>query len=106
MLVAGITLAALAIPATMGYTRIAGRPVTTGFEHDPDPDRRVRDLGVLQAPGGHFNHYPWAVYYAFSSASISSASATMTTPRASVIFAAADAVRGVPTIGATAIRMS
>ena len=43
----------------MGYTRIAGRPVTTGFGHDPDPDRRVRDLGVLQAPGGHFNHYPW-----------------------------------------------
>jgi hypothetical protein len=45
-------------------------------------------------------------YSSASSASSSASSATMTIPSASVIFTAADTVRGVPTIGATATRMS
>jgi hypothetical protein len=48
--VAGITLAALAIPEVMGYTKIAGMPVITGLYNDPDPDRGVRALRLVQAP--------------------------------------------------------
>jgi Sulfate permease family len=37
-IVAGITLAALAIPEVMGYTKIAGMPVITGLYTDRPPD--------------------------------------------------------------------
>ncbi|MFL6297914.1 MAG: SulP family inorganic anion transporter, partial [Actinomycetes bacterium] len=36
-IIAGITLAALAIPETMGYTKIAGMPVITGLYTIPIP---------------------------------------------------------------------
>ncbi len=45
-------------------------------------------------------------WYSACSASSSASTATMAIPSAFVILVAADTVRGVPTIGATAIRMS
>ena len=51
-LIAGATLAALAIPETMGYTKIAGMPVDHGPLHDPDPDPVLRDLRLVAPPRG------------------------------------------------------
>ncbi len=50
-LIAGATLAALAIPEVMGYTndrRYAGHHRAL---HDPDSDRGVRTAGVVSTPG-------------------------------------------------------
>ena len=48
-IVAGVTLAALAIPEVMGYTRIAGMPVITGLYY-PHPHRAVRPVGAVSPP--------------------------------------------------------
>ncbi len=49
--VAGMTLAALAIPEVMGYTAIAGMPVVTGLLHHSTPDHRVCDPRFVSSPG-------------------------------------------------------
>ena len=49
--IAGATLAALAIPEVMGYTKIAGTPVDHGPLHDPPPDHRLRDPRLVATPG-------------------------------------------------------
>ena len=48
-IVAGITLAALAIPEVMGYTKIAGTPVITGLYTILHPDRGVRGSSARRA---------------------------------------------------------
>ena len=48
--VAGVTLAALAIPEVMGYTKIAGTPVITGPLHDPAARGRLRGPRLLAPP--------------------------------------------------------
>ena len=49
--VAGVTLAALAIPEVMGYTKIAGMPVITGLYTILLPIVVFAVLGFVQAPG-------------------------------------------------------
>ena len=51
-IVAGITLAALAIPEVMGYTSIAGTPVVTGLYTILLPIARLRLVRLLAPPGG------------------------------------------------------
>ena len=51
-IVAGVTLAALAIPEVMGYTKIAGMPVITGLYTILIPIGPVRFVGLVAAPGG------------------------------------------------------
>ena len=46
-LIAGATLAAVAIPETMGYTSIAQTPVVTGLYTVIFPDARVRPAGLV-----------------------------------------------------------
>ena len=48
--IAGCTLAALAIPEVMGYTKIAGMPVDHGPLHDPPAGPRVRAVRVVAPP--------------------------------------------------------
>ena len=48
--IAGITLAALAIPEVMGYTKIAGTPVITGLYTILIPVARLRALRLVPAP--------------------------------------------------------
>ena len=48
--IAGATLAALAIPEVMGYTKIAGMPVVTGLYTILLPIARVRDLRLVPPP--------------------------------------------------------
>ena len=45
-IIAGITLAALAIPEVMGYTKIAGTPVIFGLYTILMPIVLIEDLGV------------------------------------------------------------
>ena len=49
---AGVTLAALAIPEVMGYTKIAGMPVVTGLYTILLPIARVRAARVVPPPRG------------------------------------------------------
>ena len=51
-IVAGVTLAAVAIPETMGYTSIAQTPVVTGLYTVIFPTLRVRAAGLVPAAGG------------------------------------------------------
>ena len=48
-IVAGVTLAALAIPEVMGYTKIAGMPVITGLYTILMPDRGLRAARLVAA---------------------------------------------------------
>ena len=50
--IAGVTLAAVAIPETMGYTSIAQVPVVTGLYTVMFPAARVRPARVVPAAGG------------------------------------------------------
>jgi hypothetical protein len=49
---AGVTLAALAVPEVLGYASIAGMPVVTGLYTNDGSDGGVRAAGVLPASGG------------------------------------------------------
>ena len=49
-MIAGATLAALAIPEVMGYTKIAGMPVITGLYTHPPADHRLRHPRVVAPP--------------------------------------------------------
>ncbi len=76
-------------------------------EHGRDAITDSSNSELIPAVGDRFvSHGYRCACAAYSSSSSSSASATITTSSASVMFSAAAIVRGVPTIGATAIRMS
>lgn len=51
-IIAGITLAAIAVPEVMGYTKIAGTPVIPGLYTMPIPHGAIRHVRPLKAPGG------------------------------------------------------
>ena len=51
-ILAGITLAAIAVPEVMGYTKIAGTPLITGLYTMLIPTASVRFVRLLAAPGG------------------------------------------------------
>ena len=57
-IIAGITLAALAIPEVMGYTKIAGMPVVTGLYTILIPTGLICAVRLIPPPGGRrrFGH--------------------------------------------------
>ena len=57
-IIAGVTLAALAIPEVMGYTTIAGMPVVTGLYTILIPTALFALVRIFPAPGGRggFGH--------------------------------------------------
>ena len=62
--VAGLTLAAVAIPETMGYTSIAGVPVVTGLYTVSKPTYTSAKPGAQSAPGLLVFRYDADLFYA------------------------------------------